>query len=452
MMDIQSMLSASAAGLATVVTGYALSWTSPTLTAITAEFDLHDFESSSYSGCMPLAAAVGAGVAGVFINYYGPYRGQCITCIVMTLGWVIQAVSQAYWSIMMGRLVTGLASGATTVCTPLFLNDVASEGHEGAFGFVVQVGISLGILLINAFGLATSSWRDLAWICVATSGLAVINFVFGVKTPPRPQKVVKKVKAPEDSAQKMWAPYIISYTLMVFQQLSGINVVIFFIGPLVDIAGLGRPDVISVYTMVVQLVAGLVATAVIDRAGKRLLLFVSSFGMMTALIMLGVFFFIQDQRLITGSIGDGKTNDVQAHTTGLALASIFIFIASFNFGMGPIPWSVIGEYFEPTELGSATSNILNWLLAFAVTQSLSPIMQAIGGGPTYMGYAFFNMLSCIFIVFIFPPLQHHVETARREARREHPSPVPEKKHDDGIDFGHGKVQDCSNVYAEQESA
>eukprot|EP00127_Corallochytrium_limacisporum_P005159 Clim_evm65s199 gene=Clim_evmTU65s199 len=439
MVDSGRLVATLGAGFAAMMNGFSLSWTSPTLTSITSDFSLDDLQSSTYSGCLPFAAAIGAGIAGLFIRYYGPYRGQLVASVFVTVGWVIQALAQTYWVILIGRLITGLSVGATTVCTPLFLNDIATKGRESAFGFVLLGSAHLGILLINVLGLAVQEWRHLAWISAAISCLAVFALAC-TKTPPRPGRITKKkemgnhANRVDSSTKTIWAPYIISYSLMVFQQLSGYVMVIFFIGPLVDIADIGRPDIIAVYAMLIQLIATVVAAPIIDRVGKQILLFVSSFGMMTANIMLASFFFIQDERLFTGSLGDGRTDDIEVHTSGLALAGIAIFMASFNFGLGPIAWSVVGEYFEPTNFGSASSSILTWLLAFAVAQSASPTLQAFGGGPTYMAYAIFMFIGCLFTLFIFPRLQRMVEMSQREPDEECPSSLSsEKKRIDGTD-------------------
>eukprot|EP00127_Corallochytrium_limacisporum_P001471 Clim_evm5s58 gene=Clim_evmTU5s58 len=430
------------AGLSTMVAGYCLSFTSPALQPITDEFQLSDFESSTYSGALSLAAAVGALGSFFVTRHYGPYRGQILASIIMTLGWAIQAFAPNFAIILLGRIITGIALGITTACTPLFLNDSAPEGREGAFGFVVQVGIGLGILLINVFGLF-AGWRALGWICAGTSGAAVLAFLFSVPTPPRP---VPQDATPKASSAGL-APYIISIILMVFQQMSGINVIIFYINPIAESAGLDDPEIVAVYTMIVQLASGILSLLFIDKVGKKVLLFASSFGMMSALVMLASFFFIQDEELITSGLGESDDEEVNATSPGLALAAIFIFIFSFNCGLGPIPWSVVGEYFEPHQIGAATTGIANYLLAFGVTQSVSPMLQALGGGATYMFYAAFCFASCVFTVFIFPRLQRYIDDARREAIVEAPSAasLPEKK-EHILDHISG-IPDSANVYA-----
>eukprot|EP00127_Corallochytrium_limacisporum_P001421 Clim_evm43s55 gene=Clim_evmTU43s55 len=353
----------------------------------------------------------------------------------MSLGWVIQAVAQDFGVLLLGRIITGLALGATTVCAPLFLNEMATPGTEGAFGSITQVGISSGILLVNVFGLF-AGWRDLAWISACVSGAAGVILMAIVRNPERNRNPSspRLLKAVDSKA-----PYIISYTLMFFQQLSGINVVVFFIGPLADIAGFGEPDVISCYTFLVLVVASVVSLFIVDRVGKQVLLLSSSAGMMVSLVMLSTFFFVQDEELIQGSLGEGSTDDVDAKYTGLALAAVFIYIAAFNLGLGPIPWSVVGEYFEPAGFGATTSTVFNWLLAFAVTQSISPILQAVGGGATFAGYAVICFFSCIFSIFFFPRLQRvHRLSINSLAESLHlPSGLeyqPAKKQDVGINY------------------
>eukprot|EP00127_Corallochytrium_limacisporum_P005184 Clim_evm1s201 gene=Clim_evmTU1s201 len=434
-----------AAGLATVVAGYCLGFSNPVLQEVTDKFNLSGFEQSTYSGSLSLAGAVGAGLAGFYTRHYGPYRGQVFTSFIMILGYILQAVAPSYGVLLLGRILTGLGLGATTVCTPLFLNDAAPEGHEGAFGFVVQVGIGVGILLINVFSLAGGDLLVLGWAAAGTSIASLVVFYFFVPAPPLPEKVLS-MRSGDDAAQQLYAPYIVSYALMAFQQLSGINVVIFFVGPITDIADLGDPDVISVWTTVVQLASGVISLFIVDRIGKKILLFTSSFGMMASLIMLAAFSFIQDEDPFKGkNLGNGGDDNFTAHAPGLAIAAIFIFLFSFNMGLGPVPWSVVGEYFEPHQVGAATTGILNYLLAFAVTQSVDPMLNAIGG-PTYLIYAAFCFLSCVFVALIFPHLQRSIDLARAQKKAQSPTDLPEKK-EVALDYIPGQATEAA--YAEK---
>lgn len=165
---------------------------------------------------------------------------------------------------------------------------------------------------------------------------------------------------------------------MFFQQFSGINAVIFFTVVIFKAAGSTMdPNVSSIVVGVVQVLMTFVAAALVERAGRKILLIQSSTIMGFCLFALGIYFCLKDRYSYdVSSIG------------WLPLLSMVLFIVSFSLGYGPIPWMMMGELLAPEVKSKATSFVVlfNWISVFIVTKSF-PFMQS-GLGNDYTFWIF----------------------------------------------------------------
>lgn len=145
---------------------------------------------------------------------------------------------------------------------------------------------------------------------------------------------------------------IISLGLMFFQQVSGINAVIFYTNDIFGAADTGiQPTLATIIVGVMQVIATFVATVIVDRAGRRILLLISDSVMAICTLALGIYFYLQEQDKAKG-LG------------WLPIVSLCVFIVSFSIGFGPAPWILVGELFAPDVKGLAASlnGTFNWLL------------------------------------------------------------------------------------------
>lgn len=147
---------------------------------------------------------------------------------------------------------------------------------------------------------------------------------------------------------------VISLGLMFFQQVSGINAVIFYTNDIFGAADTGiSPALATIIIGVVQVLATFVATMIVDRAGRRILLLISDSMMALCTLVLGIYFYLQDL---------DKSN--VANIGFIPILALVVFIASFSLGFGPAPWILVGELFAPDVKGLAASlnGTFNWLL------------------------------------------------------------------------------------------
>lgn len=183
---------------------------------------------------------------------------------------------------------------------------------------------------------------------------------------------------------------IISMLLMLFQQFSGINAVIFNTESIFKSANENTSAALSTIIVgVVQVIMTLAASLLIERAGRKILLLFSSTIMTICLAILGAYFAMKSS---------GK--DV-THIWWLPLLSLILFIITFSVGYGPIPWLMMGELFMPDVRATATALTVtfNWLCVFIVTKSFQIMIDAWGDD-----WTFFFFSGCMGVATIYVAL------------------------------------------------
>lgn len=187
--------------------------------------------------------------------------------------------------------------------------------------------------------------------------------------------------------------FICSLGLMFFQQFSGINAVIFYTNNIFQSAGSNiHPTIATIIVGVVQTIATVLSSVLIERAGRKLLLLQSCIIMGINLIILGIYFKLQDAKYNVSTVG------------WIPLVCLILFIISFSLGFGPIPWMMMAELFPVEYRGTASgiSVIMNWCLVFIVTLCFPIMKEAIGIYSCFWFFAGFMVVCTFFVLFLIP--------------------------------------------------
>ena len=181
-------------------------------------------------------------------------------------------------------------------------------------------------------------------------------------------------------------PFFVGCMLMVFQQFSGINAVIFFSSSILQSGGIDDPNEGGLIVMAVQVVMTGVAVLLMDRAGRRLLLLVSLGGM----------------TIFAGALAAFHYNG--AKSAWLALTSLVGYIVFFSLGLGAIPWLIMGEIFpgHVRALAASAATLLNWCLSFIVTESFASLLSALGPANTFTTFAAVCAVGVGFVALCVP--------------------------------------------------
>ncbi|XP_058985056.1 facilitated trehalose transporter Tret1-2 homolog isoform X1 [Musca domestica] len=426
----QYVAALSAAGGA-FAAGTLLGWTSPAQTPLLdGEYGFPVSESAfSWIGsAMTLGAAFICIPIGFLINLIGRKLTMLLLVLPFTLGWCLLIWAQNVEMMYAARFLLGISGGAFCVTAPMYTGEIAQKEIRGTLGSFFQLMITAGILFVYAIG----AGLDVFWMSVVCGLLPLVFGAIFVFMPESPTYLVSKNKNESAIKSIQWLrgkeydynmeieelkdtekkikenpvsigsaltrrvtikALCISLGLMFFQQLCGINAVIFYSTDIFKDADTGIDANLSTIVVgIMQVIATFVSVMVVDKLGRRLLLLASASVMALSTIAMGVYFYMKENGDSVESLG------------WLPVCSLCVFIIMFSIGFGPVPWLMMGELFASDIKGVAGSiaGTSNWVLAFIVTKTFVNLKEALGSGPTFWLFAGITVVGAIF-VFVFVP-------------------------------------------------
>lgn len=373
--------------------------------------------------CFPIA---------LICDWIGRKLAMLLLVIPFTLGWLLIIFSQNVEMIYAGRFILGLSGGAFCVSAPMYTSEIAQKEIRGGLGSYFQLLLTCGILFANIIAYVADA-LVYSIIC------ACIPIVFGVVFFLQPETPVYSAKKGKDKAaskalvklrgksydvegelqeikselQKQkdeHMPFMqsfkkratkkalmITFGLMFFQQMSGINAVIYYTSNIFAAAKVTiEPEIATIMVGAFQVVATFVSSLIVDKLGRRILLLGSDFLMALSTLLLGIYFSLQDRNL--------ADKDTLSDIGFLPVLALCVFIVVFSLGFGPIPWMIAAEVCPPEvkSVLSSAGGTFNWGLAFLVTKFYSSLKEAIGGDSTFYIFTGFSLLGTVFVYFIVP--------------------------------------------------
>nr|XP_033328583.1 facilitated trehalose transporter Tret1-2 homolog [Megalopta genalis] len=430
-------IAAAAANMCTLATGAMMGWTSPVLPRLGKDLKdnplgrlISQDESSWIGSLLAVGALFGCFVAGYLADRIGRKLSLLCSTVLFLIGWALIAAASAVPMLYAARVVLGFAMSFTFTVVPMYCGEIAEISVRGALGSFLQLFITIGLLYSYVIGPYVS--YTVFWILCAIH--PIIFFAAFVTMPESPffllkagkreqavaalarlrgksvasvQKEADEIQAEVDESVRNKATIADLYRVKAnfratlytsllagFQQLSGINVVLFYMEAIFISAGTDIPTAIATIIVgVVQALASAVTPVVVDRLGRKMLLIFSGIGEIVTLGALGTYFFLKEV----------QKNDV----TGIAIlpvVALVIFIATYCVGWGPLPWTVMGEML-PANVKSKASSIAVftcWLLAFFITKFSSDLENAFGRCTLYWMFGVFCVVSVVFTVVVLP--------------------------------------------------
>ncbi|KAG5675606.1 hypothetical protein PVAND_005498 [Polypedilum vanderplanki] len=416
--------------LSSITVGLCLGWTSAAESKMknASESPLSIFptveEFSWISSLLPLGALVGPYIAGPLADIIGRKWTLLSSSLFFILSFILLILTCNIPQIFVARLLQGLGVGFVMTVQTMYIGEIASDECRGALGSFMQLGIVIGILYVYCVG-PFVSFVAYQYICLIVPIVFVITFFLMPDTPQfyisknRDAEAIKSLRflrgKSAEGVQKEFdlikksvaeslknkgsirdlfsnkgniKALIISSGLLTFQQLSGINVVLFYCQSIFEKAGSSlEPAVATIIVGAVMVFASGCTPLVVERLGRKLILLFSAAGMSISLGLLGAFFFLDDQK-----------NPIVESIKWLPIVSLIAFVFVYCVGFGPLPWAVSGEVFSP-EIKSNASSIATsicWIFGFIVTKWFALLSAEIG---SYGAFWLFTAL-CI-IAFIF---------------------------------------------------
>ncbi|XP_044268548.1 solute carrier family 2, facilitated glucose transporter member 1-like isoform X2 [Tribolium madens] len=378
---------------------------------------------------------VGGMIGGVCTGYvadrFGRKGGLLLNNILVFLATICLGSAKAASShelLILGRFLIGINSGLNAGLAPMYLAEISPINLRGAVGSVYQLVITISILVAQALGLKYVLGTPEHWpVLFALTAVPALFQVVTLPLCPESPKYLLASKGNEMEAQKALAwlrgslavqeemeqmkaendaakllpkvtvrelltnralriPLIICLCVMIAQQLSGINAVIFFSTSIFKDSGL-KDDSATFATMgmgAINVLMTIVSLVLVEKAGRKTLLLIGFGGMAI------------DTLLLTIAM---KLTTVEPNLSYLCIVLVFIYIIMFASGPGSIPWFLVAELFNQSARPTAASLAVctNWTANFLVGLAFLPITNEIG---PYV-FIIFVILNCLFFLFIY---------------------------------------------------
>ena len=413
-----------------VLFGYDQGVISGALNGIKAAFGLGSLLVEVVTSWVTLGALVGALVGGDVADRFGRKRTVLVAGALFTLGALLQAFAPDTTLLVAGRLVVGFGVGVAAVAAPLYGAELAPAAMRGRFVSAYQLAITIGIFLaylVDAALAESGSWRLMLGVSVVPGILLMIVAILAPESPRWLLKlgrradalgIMQRVRPGVDAAPRLasieaslreeahnasWSevfdrtwrrPLVVAIGLAVFQQITGINAIIYYADTIFAAAGFAAPQEQTTATTWaiggVNVLATFIAIAFIDRLGRRPLLLAGLIGMGVSLLVVGAAFL---------SIGASAANGGPTAAGIITLVALVVFIISFAFSLGPVVWTVISEIFPGRIRGRAVAvaTAVNWGAAFLVSEFFLTLIEAIGASFTFWLFALFCLLGWLWI-------------------------------------------------------
>uniref|UniRef100_A0A3Q3KTW3 Solute carrier family 2 member 3b n=1 Tax=Mastacembelus armatus TaxID=205130 RepID=A0A3Q3KTW3_9TELE len=372
---------------------------------------------------------IGSFSVGAMVTKFGRRKSMLVSNVLAVIGGCLMGLSKlsrSFEMVIVGRLVIGVFCGLCTGLTPMYIGEVSPVAVRGAFGTLHQLGVVIGILVAQIFGLEFLLGSDNLWplLLALTILPAILQSILLPFCPESPRyllivlnqeeearKALVRLRGSDDvsddiqemkeegmkmamekkvtilelfRSHKYRQPIIIAIVLQLSQQLSGINAVFYYSTGIFKKADVAHPIYATIGAGVVNTVFTVVSLFLVERAGRRTLHMVGLGGMaICALIM-------------TISLSLVDTHQSLSY---LAIVGVFGFVASFEMGPGPIPWFIVAELFSqgPRPAAMTVSGFSNWTANFLVGLGFPKLEELCG---PYV-FIIFMVLLILFLIFTF---------------------------------------------------
>ncbi|XP_070811850.1 solute carrier family 2, facilitated glucose transporter member 6 [Pituophis catenifer annectens] len=438
------LLASFAAVLGNFSFGFALVYTSPVIPALVKSpvpnLQLTEVTASWFGSIFTLGVAAGGLCTMYFNDRLGRKLSIMFSSVPSVIGYFLMASANDVWMLLVGRLLTGFAGGVTSAAIPVYISEISHPGIRGALGSCPQIMAVLGALFLYALGLLVP-WR---WLAVAgeVPVLLMISLLFVM--PDSPRFLISKGKEDEALRALRWLrgkdvdywweyeqikasvqeqsqpitwteirkphiikPIAITLLMRFLQQLSGVTPILVYLQLIFDSTEvILAPEYDAVIVGGVRLASVLVAAFSMDKAGRKILLYVSACLMLASNLTLGFYIRFIPQLLHNSStlVGNGTHTGLgdtsMVGLTAIPLVATMFFIIGYAMGWGPITWLLMAEVLPLRARGvvSGLCVLVSWLTAFALTKVFLLVKETYG---LEVPFFFFSVICVINLFFTY---------------------------------------------------
>ncbi|MBY6112372.1 sugar porter family MFS transporter [Halomonas sp. DP1Y21-3] len=397
----------------------------------------------------------GTVIGAIFGNWPTDALGRRATLLMIGVLYLVSAVGSAVvsdpWLFAFFRLIGGIGVGISSVAAPTYISEIAPPRHRGFLVAMYQFNIVFGILMAFVSNyvigslMSDGAWR---WMLGIEAIPALIYTLMITRVPRSPRWLILKKNAIEEAGQvlrqinpdadvdaeinairaaetdeasakapffsrRYRLPILLAFLIAFFNQLSGINFIIYYAPRVLEAAELGSQAALlsTAGIGLVNLVFTMIGMSLIDRFGRRTLLFIGSAGYLLSLVLISRAFFAD-------ALG------------GLEVPLLLgLFIAAHAISQGAVIWVFISEVF-PNHVrarGQSFGASIHWVFAALITLVMPWVLGTFSGGPVFAFFAVMMLLQLVFVIFLMPEtknvsleeLQKHLVGDNVRLRRVH---------------------------------
>ena len=386
-------------------------------------WNLDDFSEGLAVAMALYGTVIGAAFGGVPADKFGRKKTLIWIGVLFFVSATGSAMAGNVNIFMCFRFIGGLSIGASSVVAPVYISEIAPPKQRGRLTISFQLNIVLGILIayISNYLLGTlSSDNDWRWMLGIVAFPALFFSVLMMFTPESPRwlilhnndeagarKILSITEPDVDAAvneiknsvhenpggdkekifsKKYFWPLMLAFLIAFFNQLSGINAVIYYSPKIFEMTGAGKQSALlsTAGIGVVNLIFTIIGWTLIDRYGRRLLMYIGSVGYIVSLALIGFAFY----------------NKSYANVP----IYIFAFIAAHAIGQGSVIWVFIAEIFPNAVRGAGMSFgcLTHWVFAAIIANVFPVFANKFGGAPIFIFFCIMMVFQLLFVWRMMP--------------------------------------------------
>lgn len=394
-----------------------------------------------FTSVLFLAGLVASPVAGWVTKRFGRLLSMFIAAISFLIGAGLNAGAQDLAMLYIGRIMLGIGIGFANSSVPLYLSETAPFKYRGALNQLFQMSTTIGILVAQLINYGVRDWSEGWRLSLGLAAVPALILLIGSLVLPespnslcerqqdaKAKEILKKLRGSEyvdaemrdiveatKLSQKVtmrqswrimlkrrYLPQFITTLLIpLFQQLTGINAIMFYVPVLFKSLGSGAEAALlnTVIVGAVNVLATLVAIFTVDRLGRRFLFIEGGAQMLVSMVVTAVVLGVEFSKYPDGVLPTGTAIGV--------LVVICVFVAAFAWSWGPLGWLVPSEIqtLETRAAGMSAAVCINFLLSFIIGQTFVSMLCAMEWG-VFLFFAGWVAIMTLFVIFFVPETRH----------------------------------------------
>lgn len=429
---IYQAIGSAAVGMGGMVASLAMGYTSPALPSMRADpnFSITEEQESWVGAVMPACGLLGSVATGPLVDYLGRRTTLLHLTWPFMLSWVMIAMSGGVGGVVLGRMLAGFCVGIQTAAGSVFLPEIVQVDLRNTMYIFPSVLGTLGLLVSFAAG-QYLTWRGLAWLGAALC-VPILALLYPLPETPhhltstgkkeesvaalqklrrsaqdaeREQQEISSSCSQDSTDVSVWEimqppnlwPVSVGAALMVAQQTTGINVIVFYASTILEANGGGMDSgTSSVLLGLVNFFSTFLAMIVVAKYKRRFLMTISTIVVVVSLLTLSLFFWAQ-------TVG-GTVAAIAQTLSFVPVVALLTYMVGFGLAWGPIPWVFLGEGMPSRVRGKAVAVVagVNWASTFLTTKTFGWSLASLGAHNTFLGYAVATILGTTLILPSMP--------------------------------------------------